>query len=135
MAGIESTFGPWLRSALRIAAGFTFTEHGFQKAFGAFGGMNGHGASVHTFGWLMAAGILESIGGPLIFFGLFTRPTAFILSGEMAVAYFMVHFPRSVWPLVSGGELAMLYCFIFLYLAATGAGPLSMDHYLRKKKS
>jgi putative oxidoreductase len=133
MAGMRSKLEPWLRSALRIAAGFAFMEHGFQKMFGAFGGINGHGGTVHGFNLLMLAGILETIGGPLIFLGLFTRPVAFILSGEMAVAYFYAHFPHSFWPIVSRGELAVLYCFIFLYLAAAGAGPLGLDRLIWKK--
>jgi putative oxidoreductase len=109
-------------------------EHGFQKLFGLFGGINGHGAAVHCFGLFFVAGVLESIGGPLILLGLFTRPVAFVLSGEMAVAYFMVHFPRSFWPIVSGGELAAVYCFVFLYLSVAGAGPLSLDRMIWKKK-
>jgi putative oxidoreductase len=135
MAGMDSTLESWARSCLRLVAGFTFTEHGFQKVFGMFGGLNHHGATAHLFSLFWFAGLIESIGGPLIFFGLFTRPVAFILSGEMAVAYFYAHFPRSFWPLVSGGELAMLYCFIFLYLAATGPGPLSIDRLIRKGKA
>lgn len=110
-------------------------EHGFQKTFGLFGGLNHHGATAHLFSLLGLAGILETIGGPLIFLGLFTRPVAFVLSGEMAVAYFYAHFPRGFWPIVSGGELAMLYCFVFLYLAAVGGGPLSVDHLVRKKSA
>ncbi len=73
------------------------------------------------------AGVLEFIGGILLVLGLFTRVTAFILSGEMAVAYFMAHFPKSFLPMVSGGELAALYCFVFLYLAAAGGGAWSLD--------
>lgn len=133
MAGKNFALEPWLRSVLRIAAGFTFMEHGFQKMFGAFGGINGHGAAVHGLTLLMAAGILEVFGGPLIFVGLFTRPAAFILSGEMAVAFFYAHFPYGFWPIVNRGELAVLYCFIFLYLAAAGAGPLSVDRLVWKK--
>ncbi len=119
---------------MRIVVGFTFMEHGFQKLFGLFGGVNGHGAAVHGFSLIFVAAVLESVGGPLILLGLFTRPAAFILSGEMAVAYFMVHFPRSFWPIVSGGELAVVYCFVFLYLSAAGAGPLSLDRMIWKKK-
>jgi putative oxidoreductase len=73
------------------------------------------------------AGMLELVGGLLIILGLFTRPVAFLLSGEMAVAYFMSHAPRGLWPIANGGELAVLYCFIFLYLFTAGPGPWSVD--------
>ena len=118
---------------LRIAAGFTFSLHGYQKTFGLFGGM-GHGrpAPVHSLMWV--AGVIESIGGPLIFLGLFTRPVAFLLCGEMAVAYFRQHAPHGLWPIANGGELAVLYCFIYLYLSQAGAGPLSLDRLVRGKK-
>jgi putative oxidoreductase len=105
--------------------------HGAQKLFGAFGGMGGHGATAFTLFWF--AGILEFFGGLLILLGLLTRPVAFILCGEMAVAYFMVHAPGGFWPIQNKGELAVLYCFIFLYLAAAGPGPLSLDSRLRHR--
>lgn len=124
---------PFTRSLMRIVVGFTFSLHGFQKLFGLLGGMGGKGATAHFFSWPWLAGILEAVGGPLIILGLFTRPVAFVLCGEMAVAYFWVHFPRSFWPIVSGGELAVLYCFVFLYLFTAGPGPLSADHLVRKK--
>ncbi len=79
-------------------------------------------------------GVLELAGGLLILAGLFTRPVAFILSGEMAFAYFMRHAPRSFWPILNGGELAVLYCFLFLYLAAAGPGPWSLDAVVRRRK-
>jgi putative oxidoreductase len=82
--------------------------------------------------WL--AGTLECFGGLLILVGLFTRPVAFLLCGEMAVAYFKEHFPRGFWPIANEGELAVLYCFIFLYLMNAGAGPLSLDRMVRKQK-
>ena len=122
----------YAQSLLRIVAGFTFSLHGFQKLFGFFGGM-GHGARAHFFSQMWLAGTLECFGGLLILLGLFTRPVAFLLCGEMAVAYFKSHFPRGFWPLSNGGELAGLYCFIFLYLMAAGAGPLSLDRTIRKK--
>lgn len=123
---------PWMRSVLRIAAGFTFCLHGFEKLFGAFGGLGGHGP-VPLFSLMGLAGVLETFGGILLILGLFTVPVAFLLSGEMAVAYFMVHFPRGWFPIQNGGELAVLYCFIFLYLFTAGAGSASLDHWLRKK--
>lgn len=121
-----------MRSVLRIAAGFTFSLHGFEKLFGAFGGLGGHGA-VPLFSLMGLAGVLETFGGVLLILGLFTAPVAFLLSGEMAVAYFMVHFPRGWFPIQNGGELAVLYCFIFLYLFIAGAGSASLDHWIRKK--
>ncbi len=124
---------PWIRSVLRIVAGFTFFLHGLQKLFGMFGGLGGHGASVPFFSLMCLAGCLETAGGALIFLGLFTMPTAFVLSGEMAVAYFLQHFPRGLFPIQNGGELAVLYCFIFLYLFAAGPGPASLDNWVRKK--
>lgn len=121
---------PQLRSLLRIVAGFTFSLHGYQKLFGWFGGMGGQKAELAS--QMGVAGILETFGGALIILGFFTRPTAFILSGQMAVAYFMVHFPMNFFPLLNGGEIAVLYCFMFLWLAAAGPGPLSIDA-MRKK--
>lgn len=125
----NNSFQPYALSLLRIAAGFTFSLHGFQKLFGFFGGA-GH---PHLFSLLGAAGVIESVGGPLILLGLFTRSVAFILCGEMAVAYFKQHAPHGFWPISNGGELAVLYCFIFLVLLSAGAGPLSLDRWIRKK--
>jgi putative oxidoreductase len=124
---------PRARSLLRIVAGFTFSLHGFQKLFGFFGGMGGSGATA-AFGTLpWVAGVLETFGGLLLLVGLFSRPVAFILCGEMAVAYFRAHAPRGFWPIASGGELAVLYCFIFLYLSVAGGGPVSLDRIVWKK--
>ncbi len=105
-------------------AGLLFVEHGTSKLLG-IPAMPAHGPAG-------VAGVLELVGGTLLALGLFTRVVAFILSGEMAFAYFMVHAPKSFYPIVSGGELAALYCFVFLYLAAAGGGPLSIDRMLRK---
>jgi len=124
---------PYARSILRIVVGLLFSLHGFQKLFGAFGGMGGRGAKAQFFSLPWAAGCLESVGGVLILIGLFTRPTAFVLSGQMAVAYFITHAPRGFWPILNGGELAVLYCFVFLWLAAAGAGPLSVDRLLGRR--
>jgi len=127
MAGIGS-LEPFARSLLRLVAGFTFSFHGMQKLFGLFGG---HSAHFFSLPWV--AGVLEAFGGLLIFVGLFTVPVAFLLSGEMAVAYFRVHFARGFLPIMNGGEMAVLYCFIFLYLFTAGPGPLSADRWVRKK--
>ena len=115
-----------LLSVLRIMTGLLFMEHGAQKILGWFGGMGGNTAPPMTQIWF--AGMLELVGGLLIVIGLFTRITAFILSGEMAVAFFQAHVPRGgIIPIVNQGELAVLYCFVFLYLAVRGAGPWSVD--------
>jgi putative oxidoreductase len=122
---------PLAHSLMRIVVGFLFMEHGLQKIFGLFGGLGGHTA--HFISWIWVAGILEVVGGPLILIGLFTRQVAFVLCGEMAVAYFWVHAPHGFWPLVNHGELAILYCFVFLYLTVAGAGPISADHLVGRK--
>jgi putative oxidoreductase len=129
------TLEPLARSLLRVVAGFTFSLHGMQKLLGLFGGLNGKGATVPFASLLGFAGGLELIGGLLLILGLFTSPVAFILCGEMAVAYFKAHFPHGFLPLLNHGELAVLYCFIFLYLCVAGAGPLSLDSLIRKKSS
>ena len=124
----------YMRSVLRIVIGLTFGLHGCQKLFGMFGGMGGHGATAHMWSQIWVAGVLEAFGGALLILGLFTRPVAFLLCGEMAVAYFSMHFPRSFWPIQNGGELAVLYCFIFLYLAAAGGGGFSLDRAIFRGK-
>jgi putative oxidoreductase len=128
---VLARFEPQLRSLARIVIGFTFSLHGWQKLFGAFGGMGGSTPPLASM--LGAAGVIETIGGTLIILGLFTAPVAFLLAGEMAVGYFHTHAPRGLWPLTNGGELAVFYCFYFLWLSAAGAGPWSLDHALRKK--
>jgi putative oxidoreductase len=109
-------------AALRIVTGFLFLFHGLQKLFGMF---DGQVAPMGSLPWI--AGVLELSGGLLVMLGVLTSIVAFILSGEMAVAYFMVHVPQGLWPVENQGELAALYCFVFLYIAARGAGPLSVD--------
>jgi putative oxidoreductase len=120
-------FGGITHALLRIVAGFMFMLHGGQKLFGWFGGMGGQGGSVELLTMPGIGGMLELVGGALIIIGLFTRPVAFILSGEMAVAYFMMHFPNGFWPIQNQGELAALYSFTWLFFAFNGAGPLSVD--------
>ena len=131
MAARISRLEPHLRSLVRIVAAFTFSLHGWQKFFGLFGGIGGTRPPWTTM--LGVAGILETFGGALILLGFFTRPVAFLLSGEMAIGYFRTHAPRSFWPLVNGGEITVLYCFLFLWLSAAGPGPWSLDKLLRKK--
>ena len=120
--------------ALRVMAGFMFCLHGAQKLFGVFGGFMGQeGATAPLFSMMGFAAVLEFFGGVAILLGLFTQPVAFVLSGQMAVAYFMAHIPRSFWPVVNQGELAVLYCFVFLFLATSGGGKWSLDQLLGKK--
>ena len=118
---IPATWAPRLLSLLRIVAGLAFLSHGISKAFG----VPLFPMPMNPLLWVAA--VLELGGGVLILVGLFTRPVAFVLSGMMAVAYFLAHAPRGFYPSVNGGEAAMLYCFTFLYLAAAGAGPWSLD--------
>lgn len=116
-------------SMMRAVAGFLFSQHGAQKLFGALGGEAVEMASLRGL-----AGVLEFFGGLLIMVGLFTRPVAFVLSGMMAVAYFMAHAPQGFWPIQNRGELAALYSFVFLFLAFMGGGDFSLDRVLRKRK-
>jgi putative oxidoreductase len=123
---------PATLSLLRIVAGICFLEHGTAKLFGfppvgQF--LHGHLPPLEV-----AAGILETFGGALVFLGWFTRPAAFLLSGEMAIGYFMAHAPRSVFPALNGGDAAILYCFIFLYLAVAGGGVFSLDRLLGSRR-
>ena len=120
-----------LLSVLRLVAGFLFVAHGSQKLFGVPAPMPGGGA-VDLQSLMGAAGIIEFTGGVLLLVGFLTRPVAFLLSGEMAVAYFLMHWPKGFWPLVNGGELAVFYCFTFLFFAAAGAGPLSVDGLVQR---
>jgi putative oxidoreductase len=122
---IPPTLAPRLLSILRIVAAFLFIAHGTQKLFAWPIDEPRDPASLLSM--MGVAGVLEVFGGLLLLLGLFTRPVAFILAGEMAVAYFMVHAPQGFWPILNRGELAALYCFLFLYLAAAGAGPWSLD--------
>ena len=133
MPSPKTLYSNYVLSLLRFVSGFTFACHGAQKILGLFGGMGGHGARVALFSFVWFGGILELVGGILILLGLLTRPTAFILCGEMAVAYFRSHAPRGFLPLQNGGELAVLYCFLFLYLFTVGAGPLSLDAVIRRR--
>jgi putative oxidoreductase len=124
-------WSPFLLSLLRIVAAFLFMQHGAQKLFG-FPGAGGH-ATVQLFSLMGLAGVLELFGGGLLLLGLFTRPIAFILSGEMAFAYFMVHYKMNhIWPILNHGNEAVLFCFLFLYLSAAGGGPASLDRAIRR---
>lgn len=124
-----STWSPRLLSILWIVTALLFMEHGGQKLFGF--PPSQQGGTVPLLSLFGVAGVLELFGGLLILLGLFTRPVAFILAGEMAVAYFMAHAPQGFWPVLNRGELAVLYCFVFLYLAVAGGGLWSVDHLWR----
>lgn len=122
-----TTWTPRAHALLRIVAGYLYLQHGTSKLFGL-----PHAAmfdNLQIFSLFGLAGVLELVGGALVLVGLFTRPAAFILSGEMAVAYFMAHAPQgnALVPLMNQGESAVLYCFIFLFLAVAGAGTWSID--------
>lgn len=119
---------------LRVVSGLIYFQAGALITFGWFGGMPPDGSSASLTSQLGIGGILELIGGILIMLGLFTRPAAFILSGEMAVAYFQFHQPSGFWPIQNNGVSAVLFCFIFLYMAARGAGDWSLDKLIRQKR-
>ncbi len=110
-------------AAMRIVAGAAFAQHGAQKLFGVFGG----DAPVEWLSLMGLAGAIELCGGVLVAAGLLTRYAAFVSSGLMAAAYFMAHARRGFWPIENEGELAMLFCFLFLYIATRGSGPLGLD--------
>jgi putative oxidoreductase len=133
MTSLSSFYSPWsprFLSVLRIVTAFLFMQHGGQKLLS----FPAPPQAMHPLLSLIGvAGILELFGGLLLVLGLFTRPIAFLLSGQMAVAYFMAHAPHGFWPIINRGELAVLYCFVFLYLAVAGAGSWSLDHLLRRR--
>ncbi len=122
---LASRWAPRLLSVLRLVAAFLLIAHGTQKLFG-FPSAEPQ-PPVQLLSLMGLAGVLETFGGLLLLLGLFTRPVAFVLAGEMAVAYFMVHAPRGFWPVLNYGEPPVLLCFIFLYLAAAGGGEWSLD--------
>jgi putative oxidoreductase len=136
---MERLLGPWapqLYALLRIVAGLLFACHGAQKLFGVLGGVGAPpGTMVPLFSLMGLAGLIECVGGLCIAVGLFASYAAFIASGEMAAAYFMAHAPRSFWPIQNNGEPAVLYCFLFLYMAARGAGVWSLDQVWRSTSS
>ena len=125
---LETVWAPRVLSILRIVAALLFFEHGTAKLLGF--PPSPHSPEFLSLSWI--AGALELVGGALLIIGLFTRPVAFILSGQMAFAYWMAHAPQSVFPLVNNGDAAILYCFVFLYLAFAGGGPWSVDALWKK---
>ena len=121
------SWAPQFRSILRIVCGVLFLPIGSMKLFAWPMGMPPNNATAPLLSQMGVGGVLEVVGGILILLGLFTRPVAFILSGEMAVAYWQFHAPMGFWPMMNQGQPAILFCFIFLYLSAAGAGPWSID--------
>lgn len=130
-AHLETVWAPRLLSILRIVSALIFMAHGTQKLFGFPASPNPTPALFSLYG---VAGLLEVVGGALLLLGLFTRPVAFVLSGMMAVAYWMAHAPRSPFPVLNGGDAAILYCFVFLLMVAAGGGIWSLDN-LRGRKA
>ena len=128
---IYTAWAPKLLSVLRITTGFLLMPHGAQKLFGYLAGPDMRQPPLMSL--LGLAGVLEFFGGALILVGLFTRPVAFVLAGFAAVAYFMAHAPQGFWPILNRGELAVLYCFVFLYLSAAGGGEWSLDRLFRSR--
>ena len=129
-SGLVATWSnraPQIRSLLRIVAAAMFMTFGSMKLFAFPVGVPPSGGTVPLFSQVGLGGVLEVFGGALLLVGLFTRPVAFILAGEMAVAYFQFHAPKSFWPTVNGGIPAVIYCFLWLYVSAAGAGPWSLD--------
>ncbi|MDB5407233.1 MAG: DoxX family protein [Rhodospirillales bacterium] len=131
IASLAATWSPRLLSLLRIIAGLTLLQFGMAKMLG-FPAVPSF-AHVELLSLTGASGIIELVGGTLLTLGLFARPVAFVLSGEMTFAYFIAHFPRGFIPLVNNGTLPVLFCFVFLYLAAAGPGPWSLDAVLRRR--
>lgn len=127
---LQTVWAPRLLSVLRIVTALIFMAHGTQKLFG-FPAPPGSGLPpVFSLFWIGA--VMELVGGLLMLVGLFTRPTAFLLSGEMAVAYWMFHAPRNFYPVLNNGDASILYCFVFLYFVAAGPGPWSLDALRRR---
>ena len=118
---------PYALGLLRIVAALLFLEHGTQKLFG-FPARAGGGAGPELISLMGLAGLLEVIGGAMLLAGFWTRPVALVLSGQMAVAYWMAHGPRSFFPVLNGGDAAILFCFIFLYLVFAGPGAFALDN-------
>lgn len=136
MSVFEPARSPWpdrMLSVLRIVAAMLFILHGAQKIFGVPAGPQPHKPFV-LMTQIGVAGTLELFGGLALLVGVYTRPIAFVLAGEMAVAYFQVHFPRSFFPILSGGDTPVLFCFIFLFLAVAGAGDWSVDALIRQAR-
>jgi len=127
LAAILERLRPFALSLLRVVAALLFLQHGLSKFFGF------PTAGPPLAGLVILAALIETIGSVLLLVGWFSRWAAFVMSGEMAFAYFMVHAPKSVYPIVNGGDAAILYCFVFLYLFFAGPGPISVDRVLKQE--
>jgi len=134
VASRRSVWGPRFQSLLRIVSALMFMNAGTMKLFAFPAGVPPDGGTVELFSQIGLGAVLEVFGGLLMLLGLFTRPVAFILAGEMAVAYFQFHFPQGFWPTMNGGVAAALYCFIWLYFSAAGPGPWSLDARRGKRR-
>jgi putative oxidoreductase len=132
MGFLDRFSGPLL-SVLRIMTGLLFMEHGTTKLLG-FPATEMFAQPPEAGSLIWIAGVLELVGGALVAIGLFTRPVAFVLAGQMAAAYFMAHASQAFWPVQNQGDAAILFCFIFLYIAAAGGGPWSLDGVVFKRK-
>lgn len=130
--GFLDKFSPQLLSVLRIISALLFMAHGTAKLFG-FPATEMFATPPEPMTLMWFAGVLETFGGALLALGLCTRPVAFVLSGMMAVAYWMAHAPQSFYPIQNGGDAAILFCFAFLYIAAAGSGPWALDRLIFKK--
>jgi len=128
------SWAPYFLSILRITAAFLFLQYGTAKLLAFPGPMMPGGTTVSLTSQIGVAGLLEAIGGAFLLIGLFTRPIAFLLSGEMAFAYFIGHAPRGFWPVLNQGTPAVLFSFVWLYVSAAGAGPWSLDALLRRRR-
>jgi putative oxidoreductase len=133
MNELFANWTPRLLSVLRIFSAFLFMAHGTQKWLGFPPPSVPRTSPIELMSLSGAAGMMELVGGFLLLLGVFTRPVAFVLSGLMACAYFIAHAPQGFWPILNRGELAALYCFVFLYLAAAGGGPWSIDAWWRRR--
>ena len=130
-----SAWTPKLLSVLRIMAAFLFIQYGTTKLFAWPGAVMLNGATVQVASLIGVAAVLETFGGLLLLAGLFTRPVAFLLAGEMAAAYFMGHAGRGFWPVLNQGSIAVLFCFVWLYISAAGPGPWSLDALMRRTEA
>lgn len=127
LAGQTSSLASTTHGILRIGAGLLYMQHGLQKLFGMFGGIDGHGGTVQLVSQFGLAGVLETFGGLLIVLGLLTRPVAILLALEMLIAFFQVHLPQGGFPIQNRGEVPLLYMLVWIFLAGNGAGPMSLD--------
>ena len=135
MVGRWQAWAPRMQSVLRIMAAFLFIQYGTAKLFALPGALLPNGATVHVASLIWLAAVLEMFGGLLLLVGLFTRPVAFLLSGEMAFAYFTNHAKAGFWPVLNQGTPAVLFCFIWLYISSAGPGPWSLDAWTKRTEA